>query len=642
MVKYLKILLFLLLLLPFHVSGQQHASCPLDHHFYELYENPLYAKWLSKYDVKFYHLSLEVSNTTTVIKGFTTILSQVVESMDTIVFQLKNELEITGVEVNGSNEPDYLHNDDVIYIPAAAMAGDMISVKIFYEGDAGQDRGFFAGITSAYDITNEQWVTYTLSEPLNARDWFPVKQVLSDKADSVWVDLACDRGLMAASIGLLKEIEELPGEKHKFKWRSTYPIAYYLISLAVADYRDYSFHAALSEKNDSVLVQNYIYDDDTYFSTWKSRIDKTADLITLFSDLVTDYPFKKEKYGHAVAPMGGGMEHQTMSTMANFNFKLVAHELAHQWFGNSVTCGTWQDIWINEGFASYMEYIALENLISRESADNWMEYAMSLAFGKNGSVYVPESEAEDVYRVFDYGLSYKKGAVLLHMIRYELNNDALFFDVLRTYSETYRDSVATAVGFREVLESVSGRDFTCFFDQWYYGKGFPTFHLTGTAIEDTLYIQSLQETSDTATPLFTMHFDLALTTSEGEQLFRLFQEMREQKFAIPINGIVYAIRFDPENKLLARGKSEVQLPEGKEYLMGPNPFDESITFQFRSFTPEIYLEIFNIEGKLVSRHEVFSNPSELFLPDFDDGTYMLLINGPWGVYKEKIIKISQP
>jgi aminopeptidase N len=435
MVKHLKNLLILLGLLPAVLSGQQHHSCPLDHHLGKVYQNPLYDQYLSKYDVKFYHLSLEVSNKSTFLDGFATILGEVLKDMDTIVFQLNGALEVSDVQVNGTPVEGFLHADEVVYVPFDAGEGEMFSVQIFYSGTAGKERGFFAGITSAYDNTNEQWVTYTLSEPLNARDWFPVKQVLADKADSVWVDLICDRELMAGSIGLLEEIEELPENKHKFKWRSNYPIAYYLISLAVADYRDYSFHAALSDRNDSVLVQNYIYDDDDYFMTWKSRIDRTGDMITLFSDLVMDYPFAKEKYGHAVAPMGGGMEHQTMSTMANFNFNLVAHELAHQWFGNSVTCGTWQDIWINEGFASYFEYIALENLNSREAANNWMEYAMTLAFGKSGSVYVPESEAEDVYRVFDYGLSYKKGAVLLHMIRYELNDDALFFNVLNTYSE---------------------------------------------------------------------------------------------------------------------------------------------------------------------------------------------------------------
>ena len=640
MVIRLKKLIILLGLLPAVLFGQQHHSCPLGHHLQEVYENPLFDQYLSKYDVKFYHLSLEVSNMSTFLSGFATILSEVVRDLDTIVFQLNGELEISGVEVNGMSVEGFLHAGEVLYVPFDAGAGEMVSVQIFYSGTAGKERGFFAGITSAYDNTNEQWVTYTLSEPLNARDWFPVKQVLTDKADSVWVDLICDRDLMAGSVGLLKEIEDLPDNRHKFKWRSNYPIAYYLISLAVADYRDYSFHAALSDRNDSVLVQNYIYDDDDYFMTWKSRIDRTADMITLFSDLVMDYPFAKEKYGHAVAPMGGGMEHQTMSTMANFNFNLVAHELAHQWFGNSVTCGTWQDIWINEGFASYFEYIALESINSREAADNWMEYAMTLAFGRSGSVYVPESEAEDVYRVFDYGLSYKKGAVLLHMIRYELNDDVLFFEVLRTYSEMYRDSVATAVEFREVLENVSGNDFTCFFDQWYYGKGYPTFRLLGRLENDTLYIRSQQETSDPGTPLFIMHFDLAVETNEGTMVYRLYQEMNDQVFAIPMAAFVYDIQFDPEKRLLARSSSEMALPEGKDYILGPNPFGKSITLKFRNSDNEIILKVFDMEGKSMAIYEVFSNPYEMDLSGLGDGSYVLMINGSWGVHKEKIIKIS--
>jgi aminopeptidase N len=641
MVKGLKkIFIFFLGLLPAALFGQHHHSCPLNHHLQKVYENPLYDQYLSHYDVKFYHLGLEVSNMNTFLDGFTAILSEVVEDLDTIVFQLNGELEISAVEVNGTNIPDYLHHDEVVYIPFVATAGEMVSVQIFYSGTAGKERGFFAGITSAYDNTNEQWVTYTLSEPLNACDWFPVKQVLSDKADSVWVDLICDRNLMAGSIGLLEEIEQLPENRHKFKWRSNYPIAYYLISLAVADYRDYSFNAALSDRNDSVLVQNYIYDDDNYFSTWKDRIDRTGDLITLFSDMVLDYPFAKEKYGHAVAPMGGGMEHQTMSTMANFNFNLVAHELAHQWFGNSVTCGTWQDIWINEGFASYMEYIALENLSSKESADNWMEYAMTLAFGKSGSVYVPEGEAEDVYRVFDYGLSYKKGAVLLHMIRYELNDDALFFEVLKTYSEMYRDSVATAVDFREVLENVSEKDFTCFFDQWYYGKGYPTFQLLGRVEDDTLYVRSQQVASDTGTPLFIMHFDLSVETNEGTMLYRLFQETNDQVFTIPMDAFVVDIQFDPEKRLLARGISQMALPEGRDYLLGPNPFGQSVTLKFRNPDTDIILQVFDMEGKNLATHEVSSNPYEMDLSGLVDGPYILMINGPWGVHKEKILKIK--
>ncbi len=640
MVTGLRRIFLTILLAPLLVAAQDHASCPLDHHWQEVYENPLFERWLSKYDVKFYHLDLEVSNENTFIEGAVTILLEAVEPMDTVVFQMIDALEIAAVEIGGSEIPDFLHVEDAVYIPADAASGEMFSVTITYSGDAGQDRGFFAGITSAYDNTNGQWVTYTLSEPLNARDWFPVKQVLADKADSVWVDLTCDRSLMAGSNGVLTAVEELSGDRHTFKWRSAYPIAYYLISLAVADYRDYSFHAPLSDSNDSVLVQNFIYDDDSYFAEWKERIDDTGGMISLFSGLVVDYPFFREKYGHAVAPMGGGMEHQTMTTLANFNFNLVAHELAHQWFGNSITCGNWQDIWINEGFASYFEYIALEHLHSAAAAENWLEYAYSVAINETGSVYVPEEEADDPGRVFSHGLSYKKGAFLLHMIRYELNNDTLFFDVLKTYSEAYRDDVATAVEFREVLEQVSGRDFSCFFDQWYYGNGYPVFTIQGTMEVDTLVIQSHQATSVSSTPLFRMHFDLAVRTDKGEQVVRLYQEQNEQTFVIPVDGFVTGIDFDPFNHLLAKGSASIQLTDNKEFVVGPNPFRSTLLLRFSQFTDQVSLEVLDMKGTVVKASDITTNPFEVDLAALNDGSYMILVRGPQGTFREKVIKVS--
>lgn len=639
--KQLKKLILILLFFPVLLTGQHHASCPLSHHYTSVYENPLNEKWLSKYDVKFYHLSLEVSNMNTILKGFTTILAEVIGNLDTLVFELIDPMEISLIEVNNQTIPSFLHTDNVISIPYTAGAGEMISVTIHYEGDAGQNRGFFAGITSAYDQTNQQQVTYTLSEPLNARDWFPVKQVLSDKADSVWIDLICDNDLMAASNGLLQEIEDLGKGKHKFKWRSRYPVAYYLISLAVADYRDYSFYAPLSNQNDSVLVQNYIYDNDSYFATWKSRIDETGEMIRLFSGKVIDYPFKNEKYGHAVAPMGGGMEHQTMTTLANFNFNLVAHELAHQWFGNNVTCANWQDIWINEGFASYFEYIALQNLRTQKDADNWLAGAMSLALSESGSVYVPEEDAENVNRVFDYGLSYKKGAVLLHMIRYELNDDALFFKVLKTYAELYTDDVATAVDFREVLDSLSGLDFSCFFDQWYYGTGYPVFHIVWYRQNDTLTVKSLQETVNSSLPFFKTSFDIAVQTNEEVKIVRLFQEEQEQTFKIPMNEFVWDVQFDPAKHLLATGSVTLVLPDNKDFVMGPNPFRESILLKFRHIAANDQLSLFTLKGEEVFTTNIAANPYELNLSALDDGPYILVVRGEWGNFREKIVKVGR-
>ncbi len=160
-------------------------------------------------------------------------------------------------------------------------------------------------------------VTYTLSEPMNASDWFPVKQVLEDKIDSVTFRITCDTDLMAGSNGILVDVTE-DNRSHTFTWKTHYPMAYYLLSFAVADYRDFSFYAPLSGESDSVLVQNFIYNSDEVYADWEEDIRRTAPLISSFSDLLVDYPFSREKYGHCMAPMGGGMEHQTMTTIPGF------------------------------------------------------------------------------------------------------------------------------------------------------------------------------------------------------------------------------------------------------------------------------------------------------------------------------------
>ncbi|HKK63158.1 MAG TPA: M1 family aminopeptidase [Bacteroidales bacterium] len=633
-------LLIILFLIPVLANGQHHHTCPVSQHIGDVYENPLYERYLSKYDVSFYYLGLEVSNQNTYISGFTTIHANALESIDTIVFQLIDTLQIDSIVIGNERSYNFVHIDDAIFIPQNVLSGERFVVTVYYQGDASQDRGFFAGITSAWDSENSQQVTYTLSEPLNARDWFVVKQVLNDKADSVYVDLTVDRDLMAGSIGLLEEVSELPDNKHTFKWRSRYPIAYYLISLAVADYRDYSFNAPLSSPGDSLLVQNYIYDDDNYFSSWKDKIDKTGDMIGLFSNLVVDYPFKNEKYGHTVAPMGGGMEHQTMTTIDNFNFTLVAHELAHQWFGNNITCGNWQDIWINEGFASYFEYIALQKLIGQETADRWMQSAMSYAFEETGSVYVPKDDADDVYRVFDYGLSYKKGASLLHMIRYELDNDTIFFEVLKAYTNQYADSLARAIDFMNVLNDVSNMDFSCFFDQWYYGSGYPDFNILWHTSNDTLYIQSLQETSSPNTPLFKMDFDIGVHAESGYSIRRLHQEKNDQTFAIPFSEYVYNVSFDPDRHLLAKSTVEMNFPDGQDVSLGPNPIIEDVNVKIKDLIGNETYKLFDMNGRIVDSGNIHSNPCRINLAHVHPGSYILIIDTENGTFKEKIVKIS--
>ncbi|MEA3463303.1 MAG: hypothetical protein U9R49_15580, partial [Bacteroidota bacterium] len=291
----------LILALFMEAKSQVYHSCPAHLPSGDAYENPLYEKWLSAYDVKHYLLSLEVSNTNTQIDGTAEVIIEAVREMDTLVLELQDVLDVTGImfsdDLADSSYPtenvlNFDHQDDAIYMELDRVRhrGEQFRIKIEYEGDAGRDRGFFAGITHKKGNDYGFDVTYTLSEPLNARDWFPVKQVLEDKIDSLTFRLICDKELLAGSNGLLVKVEE-EGNKHVLTWKSNYPMAYYLLSFAVADYMDYSFYAPLSDEGDSVLVQNYLYDTDDVMSDWKDQIDETGSMITLFSRLLMDYPF---------------------------------------------------------------------------------------------------------------------------------------------------------------------------------------------------------------------------------------------------------------------------------------------------------------------------------------------------------------
>ena len=652
MIRILTAILFLAL---FHEAGSQvYQSCPAPLSQQAGYMNPLYDEWLSAYDVKHYLLTLDVSNLNTFIGGSAEVVLQSVREMDTLVLELQDGLDVTSVmftyDIDSLNYPtgnelSYVHRDQALYIglDRTLKRGEMIRVKIAYEGYAGRDRGFFAGINHKKGNDYGFDVTYTLSEPLNARDWFPVKQVLEDKIDSVTFNLVCDKGLLAGSNGLLVNVEDV-GSDHILTWKTHYPIAYYLISFAVADYMDYSFYAPLSNENDSVLVQNFIYDSEQVLTDWKEGIDETGPLITLYSQLLEDYPFALEKYGHSMAPLGGGMEHQTMTSIQGFSFTLVAHELAHQWFGDHVTCGNWQDIWVNEGFASYMEYIASEHLLGQEEADGWMENAISIALGeKSGSVYVPEDQVEDEYRLFSYGLSYKKGAILLHMIRFILDDDDLFFQVLRTYISSYKDGVATGEDFRTILEEQSQMDFSCFFQQWYYGEGYPVFQLFWEQMGDSLDIRSEQTgTAPGKTPLFQVPFELEIIFSDGSsRRVRLMQESNLEETTLPVDGIVKGIVFDPDSHLLATSMVSQKLPEGMPYRLGPNPVTSELTIQFNNRLLINAVRITSLSGREIYKAINTSNPLTLNLSSLADGPYLLELTIDSKTYKERIVKLSE-
>lgn len=601
--------------------------------------------WYSDYNITFYKIDLAVNDTTTHIAGNVTIVSTVnVARLDTFKFELSAVMKIDSVVIDKKKVVIKRSGDLVSGVLASSKKqGQLMTAVIYYNGEV-TSSGFFSPLASQRDNFWKISITWTLSEPLGAKNWFPCKQQLADKADSAWIFITVPKHCKAGSNGLLTRIVPVDNQSVRYEWKTRYPIAYYLLSFAVADYADYSFYARIND-NDSIFVQNYIYNRPNYLSSYKSWIDNTKDYLSFYAKTFGAYPFRYEKYGHCVAPIGGGMEHQTMTTLSSFDKSLVSHELAHQWFGDMVTCSSWQDIWVNEGFASYAEYLVIDNLESHESAKNWMISAHQTALQeKSGSVYIPLEDSENDTRIFSYSLTYKKGASIIHSLRYELNNDSLFFNILRQYLRTYKDSVASATDFINVVNKLSGKDFKWFFDQWYYGSGYPVFDISWKQTGNQLTLFSSQKTSDASTPFFRTHFDVKLVYASGDTTITLSQEKPLETFLLNSPKEVVKILFDPEEWLLKVSQitktQALQLFDNYLEIV-PNPFSNELVLNFKNMPESDRLvTLTDIAGETKFQYNVKkSNEVRLTTNSLPPATYVLCVIEGNKKSTRKVVKV---
>lgn len=520
---------------------------------------------MNRYDVQFSHLDLAVERTATTIGAGSNVLTvaRVVSAtrpLDTIGFELHPSLTIDSVLVNGSRVPaarvQRLTTGDVRVRPVTPVAaGSRFSYKVWYHGTPAStgSAAIGDGITST---ASQRWgnqVTWTLSESFSAYEWWPSKQVLADKLDSVavWVTTSADNKV--GSNGVLEAITPRPGGKARYEWKTRYPTDYYLVSLAVAQYVDYTIYAKPFgiPRNDSVPVVNYVYNNPQTLATFQADIDDTPRLIENYSLRVGTYPFWQEKYGHSMAPLGGGMEHQTMTTLGSFDFTLTAHELFHQWFGDHVTCRSWQDIWLNESFASYGEYISLEDLHAGSGEkEQWMQDAQRTAMQQpDGSVLLPAADTFDVGRIFDYRLTYKKGATVIHMLRHVLNDDSLFYAALANYQQEFAFGTARTRDLRLSLENTTGRPLDWFFDQWVSGEGYPRLTIAWNQVGNTVILDNTQApTMPASVPFFRMPLQYRFTFTNGQtQTVRLEQTALTQRWSLtlPAGATINRVEVDP-------------------------------------------------------------------------------------------------
>ena len=506
---------------------------------------------MNKYDVKYLRVDLAIEAGSKVVAGSSLTTAKAVAVLDSFIIELKNNLTVDSVLINGIKR-SFSHSADHIYVPLTPSipVGGIVHAETFYRGST--INGVFAGTVNSNGLI----YTANVSESYQAREWFPAKQFLADKIDSADLFFTTTSTNKVGSNGLLVSVQPAAAGKSRYHWKSRYPMAYYLASFSVGNYLEYNNYAKpLSIAPDSILIQNYIVNNQTYFQSVKANLDKTPPFLEKMSELFGLYPFKNEKYGHAHASIGGGMEHQTMSTMAGFSASLIAHELGHQWWGDNVTCATWNHIWLNEGFATYCDYLMTEKLtalMATTPAAQMQAYHNSAMSAPGGSVYVPDVALYDEPRIFSQRLSYNKGAAVIHNLRFELQNDNTFFQALKNYQLLYKDSVATTDNFKRVVEAASGRNLDDFFNQWIYGEGYPTVHITFLKEgNDRLVLRVSQTVSmPSVTPFFKGLFEVRVTSPTGDTTLKVNLTGNNQEFRFNYSKTPTGVVVDPSNWII--------------------------------------------------------------------------------------------
>ncbi len=506
------------------------------------------------YDLTYHRLELEVDPAVRAISGTVTHHFSAMQELTGITLDLSDSLVVHGVS-HASGPLGFMHAENELTITLAGplQQGQRDSIAITYSGAPGNS-GFGSFVQAEHGGSPIIW---TLSQPFGARDWWPSKDDLNDKADSVDVIITAPEGQRAASNGMLVSEVSMGDGQVRAHWRHRYPISHYLIAFAVTNYVVYT--DVVPTDQGPIDVLNYVFPEDLAASQQGSA--RIVDQMQLFNELFGHYPFAEERYGHAQFVWGGGMEHQTMSFMGNFSYELMAHELAHQWFGNTVTCGSLEDIWLNEGFATYMAGLCYEFV----EPFYWMPYkrnVRNLVVGQpDGSVMCTDTTSID--RLFNGRLTYGKGMFLLHMARWVMG-DSAFFAGCRNYlnDPELRYASARTAQLQAHFESASGMDLDGFMADWYVGEGHPSYTLTWGQSELGQLTMLLEQTqSHPSVDFFELPVPVRLWNATQDTIVVLDHTFSGQTFDVLPGFPVDSVSIDPEIWLLSANNLVTEVPE---------------------------------------------------------------------------------
>jgi aminopeptidase N len=595
----------------------------------------------SNFKVNFYRCTWKCDPAIRYIDGKVVAQFTTNASTNNIAFDLTTQLTVDSV-VFRNQKIGFLQQANqtlAMQFPVTLNALQKDSVAMYYHG-VPDNTGFGSFIQTTH---NNVPVIWTLSEPYGSKDWWPCRSGMDDKTDSIDITIIHPSQYKASSNGLL-QTEITSGATTTTFFKHRYPIASYLVAISVTNF--VVFNNTVQLGNVTLPMITYVYPES--LTTFQAATYQVLDAMQLFHNTFAPYPFIKEKYGHTQFGWGGGMEHQTNTFITHTDANLMAHELGHQWFGDKITCGSWQDVWLNEGFATFAANYYFEKFDTALLRLILTEHLRTIVSLPDGMVWIKDTT--EVARIFDGRLSYNKGGYALRMLRFTLG-DSIFFRGMRQYqndtSLQYR--FARTADFKRNMETVSNKNLDYFFQQWIYGEGYPSFTVSWNQNRNNWAKINVREATSHASVSF-FKTPLALTFKNATQQKTIVVQCNsngDESWA-DIGFVADTVLVDKDIQLISKGNKTIKLQPSiaaqNEIKIYPNPVVNQLSISIKNpsekqASVQLYLE----NGQLLF-NKIFETPGqdELLQIPFTfnaHGNYILKVDAGSSIHViKKIIK----
>lgn len=492
----------------------------------------------SCYDVRFYHLSIKVDTATRAIAGFNTIRFSVVNDFDVMQLDLFENMTIEKIVFDGQTDVRFERELTAVYVhfPRQLKRKAVHEITIHYSGVPMEARRppWAGGFTWARDGEGNPWVAVTC-QGTGASLWWPNKDHQSDEPDSMLISVAVPSNLMNISNGRLRQKQDLGNGWTRYDWFVSYPINNYNVTLNIGRFAH--FGDVYVNGKDTLTLDYYVLPEN--LEKAQRQFAQVKPMMQCFEKYFGPYPFIRDGYKLIEAPHTG-MEHQSAVAYGNhyiqgyrgnassevglmFDF-IIVHETAHEWWGNSVTSNDIADMWIHESFGAYAEAVYVECLFGYDKA-------MSYVNGKKSNV-LNDRPIMGTYGVHHRGSGdmYDKGQLVLNTLRHAINNDSLWWDILRTIQQRFKYKSIDGDDIFKLVNEKTRQDWGYFFEQYLKRTNPPTLEVEvtkrGPAV--TLRYRWRAEVEDFRMPI-------KVTSEEGVYIFitptTTWQTMRVDKLA---------------------------------------------------------------------------------------------------------------